>query len=270
MNKTFEIKHVKVSKALLDYLKPSNEGRCTKWNAYFNLLSKASTLSGHVTHFGQEFDLVPGEFVTSISELAKEWHWQRATVRHFLEELVSLGQLSQESYVKCSRINMVALRFKWMPQEHPFCLFDDDSLEKLRISFNACDQITSSINESVSGQDSGTDKDYVDKEGNILYSHEQRKTVVYHYHTIALSIYKHLVEDTYSPEVEKALLDTYYKRCDGGSEKMQAFIKDLFADVAQPLNMMGFEIYHEFKESLISLLSQIPSEHCETKSQSDI
>ncbi|MDL2247893.1 hypothetical protein LJC05_04105, partial [Bacteroides sp. OttesenSCG-928-J23] len=66
------------------------------------------------------------------------------------------------------------------------------------------------------------------------------------------------------------LLDTYYKRCDGDNKKMQAFIKNLFTDVGKPLNMMGFEIYYEFKESLISLLSQIPSEHCETKSQSDI
>ena len=142
------------------------------------------------------------------------------------------------------------------------------SAKRKRNLRHACDEITSSINESVSGQDSGTDKDYVDKEGNILYSHEQRKTVVYHYHTIALSIYKHLVEDTYSSEVEKALLDTYYKQCDGDSEKMLTLIKDLFTDVARPLNMMGFEIYHEFKESLIFLLSQIPSEHCETKSQS--
>ena len=68
-------------RSLLEYLKPKSEDRFSKLEAYCDLLSRAS--SG-----------------ASISELARKWKWQRATVRSFVEGLVALGQLSYKPFVK--------------------------------------------------------------------------------------------------------------------------------------------------------------------------
>lgn len=43
---------------------------------------------------------MPGQFVATISELARQWQWQRATVRQFISGLTKLGQLSVEPYSK--------------------------------------------------------------------------------------------------------------------------------------------------------------------------
>ena len=87
-------------RSLLEYLKPKSEDRFSKLEAYCDLLSRASSGAFVAAIGDRQEELVPGQFVASISELARKWKWQRATVRSFVEGLVALGQLSYKPFVK--------------------------------------------------------------------------------------------------------------------------------------------------------------------------
>ena len=87
-------------RSLLEYLKPKSEDRFSKLEAYCDLLSRASSGAFVAANGERQEELVPGQFVASISELARKWKWQRATVRSFVEGLVALGQLSYKPFVK--------------------------------------------------------------------------------------------------------------------------------------------------------------------------
>ena len=65
-----EPKHLGLSNRLLEFLAPEEDKRLTKLEAFRDLLEMATHFKGHVSCYGQEFDLVPGEVITSISELA--------------------------------------------------------------------------------------------------------------------------------------------------------------------------------------------------------
>lgn len=89
-----------VERSLLEYLKPKSEERYSKIEAFCDLLNLASS-GGYVAKAAdRQIDLIPGQFVASISELARKWQWQRATVRQFIDGLVALNQLSYEPFVK--------------------------------------------------------------------------------------------------------------------------------------------------------------------------
>ena len=87
-------------RSLLEYLKPKSEDRFSKLEAYCDLLNRASSGAFVAANGERQEELVPGQFVASISELARKWKWQRATVRSFVEGLVALGQLSYKPFVK--------------------------------------------------------------------------------------------------------------------------------------------------------------------------
>ena len=84
----------------LEFLKPKAEERYSKLEAYCDLLSKASSGAYQSPGTDGALQLLPGQFVATISELARQWQWQRATVRQFISGLTKLGQLSVEP---CSR-----------------------------------------------------------------------------------------------------------------------------------------------------------------------
>ena len=83
-------------RSLLEYLKPKSEDRFSKLEAYCDLLSRASSGAFVAAIGDRQEELVPGQFVASISELARKWKWQRATVRSFVEGLV-ISSLSTSS-----------------------------------------------------------------------------------------------------------------------------------------------------------------------------
>ena len=89
-----------VDRSLLEFLKPKADERYSKLESYYDLLSKAS--SGAYQAHGTEgtLQLLSGLFIATISELARQWQWQRATVRQFISGLTNLGQLSVEPYSK--------------------------------------------------------------------------------------------------------------------------------------------------------------------------
>ena len=74
-----------------DYLKEKVGERKTRTEAYSDLLDKS--LAGFISPFlrKQDYDLQPCQCHVTISDLAVEWHWHRATVRAFLDKLEEMG-----------------------------------------------------------------------------------------------------------------------------------------------------------------------------------
>lgn len=91
---------------VFDYLKEKVGERKTRTEAYCDLLDKS--LAGFVSPFlrKQDYELRPCQCHVTISDLAAEWHWHRATVRSFLETLETLGQLERIKLTKSVVITM--------------------------------------------------------------------------------------------------------------------------------------------------------------------
>lgn len=89
-----------IDRSLLEYLKPKSEDRYSKLEAYCDLLTRATSGTYSTSVVVGNLKILPGQFVATISELARKWQWQRATVRQFLTGLVNLGHLNMEQYSK--------------------------------------------------------------------------------------------------------------------------------------------------------------------------
>ncbi len=79
--------------ALLDFLKEKDSERLTRLEAYLDLMRKASSQYVPKDLCKQEFTLHQNQCVITLSGLADIWHWHRATVRTFLEQLEQLGRI---------------------------------------------------------------------------------------------------------------------------------------------------------------------------------
>jgi len=91
---------------VFDYLKEKGDERKTRTEAYCDLLDKA--LAGFVSPFlrKQDYELQPNQCHLTVSDLASEWHWHRATVRSFLDALEAFGLLSRIRLPKSVVITM--------------------------------------------------------------------------------------------------------------------------------------------------------------------
>ena len=91
---------------VFDYLKEKVGERKTRTEAYSDLLDKS--LAGFISPFlrKQDYDLQPCQCHVTISDLATEWHWHRATVRSFLETLEAFGQLKRTRLAKSIIVTM--------------------------------------------------------------------------------------------------------------------------------------------------------------------
>lgn len=91
---------------VFDYLKEKVGERKTRTEAYADLLDKS--LAGFVSPFlrKQDYELRPCQCHVTVSDLASEWHWHRATVRSFLDTLEALGQLERTRLTKSVVITM--------------------------------------------------------------------------------------------------------------------------------------------------------------------
>lgn len=91
---------------VFDYLKEKVGERKTRTEAYCDLLDKS--LAGFISPFlrKQDYELRPCQCHVTISDLATEWHWHRATVRSFLETLEAFGQLKRIKFTKSIVITM--------------------------------------------------------------------------------------------------------------------------------------------------------------------
>lgn len=93
-------------RGVFDYLKEKVGERKTKTEAYCDLLDKA--LTGFVSPFlrRQDYELQPNQCHVTVSDLAAEWHWHRATVRSFLDAIEAFGLLERTRLTKSVVITM--------------------------------------------------------------------------------------------------------------------------------------------------------------------
>ena len=94
--------------SLLEFLKERSGIRLSKLEAYLDLVDKASVQYIPKDLCKQEFSLSNGQFVITITELAGCWHWHRATVRTFIEQLEKMNQISVTRLTKSQIITMLA------------------------------------------------------------------------------------------------------------------------------------------------------------------
>lgn len=95
--------------ALLEFLKERSGVRLSKLEAYIDLVDKASVQYIPKDLCRQEFTLSDGQFVITITELAECWHWHRATVRTFIEQLEKMGQIAITRLTKSQIITIPSL-----------------------------------------------------------------------------------------------------------------------------------------------------------------
>lgn len=99
--KNHQIPHTKewsvwLTPEMLNHLTEPTKFRASKLDAYLNLLDDAAVAKAtYESVYGQTFSPEAGQFVISITNLAKRWHWSRDTVRKFLDQLEALGILSK-------------------------------------------------------------------------------------------------------------------------------------------------------------------------------
>ena len=84
--------------SLLEFLKERSGIRLSKLEAYLDLVDKASVQYIPKDLCKQEFSLSNGQFVITITELAGCWHWHRATVRTFIEQLEKMNRFRHPSH----------------------------------------------------------------------------------------------------------------------------------------------------------------------------
>lgn len=94
---------------VFDYLSEKVGDRKSRTEAYLDLLDKA--LHGFVSPFLRkaDFPLSQCQCYVTISDLASEWNWHRATVRSFLNRLEQLGQIRRERQSKSVTITLTSL-----------------------------------------------------------------------------------------------------------------------------------------------------------------
>lgn len=275
MIKQLQPNHLGISNGLLEFLAPEEDKRLSKLEAYFDLLVMATHYKKHVSCFGQEFDMVPGEIVTSISELATKWRWQRATVRKFVDALVELGQLTHTPQVKCSLLDVVSLRFKWLPSDNPRCLLSETGFPKGLMPLEEFGQLTTSVINELSEQFADNATPMTDGDGNILYSAEERSHVATLYLEAMMLAFRHLVADVYTVKAEKSLLDTFFKICQGNHEDVNRLVNALFNDEGHNTNLMVWETYGDtrdavtriFTEAFRELSERLPVDYTPTDSE---
>ncbi len=102
---------------LFQYLSERTDGRKSKIEAFCDLLDKAS--KGFVSSFlrNQDCKLLSCQCNVTITELASEWKWHRATVRSFIDKLENYGQLTKQKLPKSVIITM-PVKAGMMPAEN--------------------------------------------------------------------------------------------------------------------------------------------------------
>lgn len=105
-NKSKEPVIISADVALFGFLEERVGERKTRTEAYCDLLDKAS--AGYVTPFlkNRECELQPCQCHVTITDLAGQWNWHRATIRAFIERLEEYGQLETLKLPKSIVITM--------------------------------------------------------------------------------------------------------------------------------------------------------------------
>lgn len=137
-----------IDRSLLEYLKPKSEDRYSKLEVYCDLLTRATSGTYSTSVVVGNLKILPGQFVATISELARKWQWQRATVRQFLTGLVNLGHLNMEQYSKSYVFSVSQKQRLSLFVETPSDILDFNALQFVRFlkGRNTSSQVAQSYN----------------------------------------------------------------------------------------------------------------------------
>lgn len=99
---------IKADKLLLDYLRPRSTDRASKLDAFCELMNMAMSkkTQSEETRFGTTVLLHQGQFIVTVTGLAKKWNWHRVTVKSFLDTLVAMNYVDMLSEGKFFVITM--------------------------------------------------------------------------------------------------------------------------------------------------------------------
>jgi len=107
MKKEYINYRIIADKELLEFLRSEEEDRFSKMDALCDLLDKAAGENREsLTYFGTAVTLRKGQFVTTVSNLARQWKWHRATTRSFLDALEGFGMARIDAHKKFFLITM--------------------------------------------------------------------------------------------------------------------------------------------------------------------
>ena len=107
MKKEYINYRIIADKELLEFLRSEEEDRFSKMDALCDLLDKAAGENREsLTYFGTVVTLRKGQFVTTVSNLARQWKWHRATTRSFLDALEGFGMARIDAHKKFFLITM--------------------------------------------------------------------------------------------------------------------------------------------------------------------
>ena len=137
-----------IDRSLLEYLKPKSEDRYSKLEAYCDLLTRATSGTYSTSVVVGNLKLLPGQFIATISELARKWQWQRATVRQFLTGLANLGHLTMEQFSKSYVFSVSQEQRLSLFVETPSDILDFNALQFVRFikGRNTAGQVAQSYN----------------------------------------------------------------------------------------------------------------------------
>lgn len=83
---------------IFDLLRPNPGDKYTRFEALYDLISRATSTPYLYCRHGREREIQKGQFVSTILELATAWNWHRPVVKSFIDELQSLNILQYEKY----------------------------------------------------------------------------------------------------------------------------------------------------------------------------
>ena len=98
-----------VRMSLLEFLKEKSDQRWSKLEAFLDLVDKASVQYIPKELYRHDVSLSDGQFAITITELADCWHWHRATVRTFIEQLEDMNLIEVNRLPKSQIITFPTL-----------------------------------------------------------------------------------------------------------------------------------------------------------------
>lgn len=249
-NLSYEVSHVVITPRLIEFLKQKPKGRFTRLEAYFDLLSRAMVK--------KPFSVLPkaasaellGEFDTTVTELAGDWAWQRATVRDFLSELSAIGQLARADSYKTMTITFEALKFRWLQEE---LVKEEATIELLKQSDKKKAKDNSSAKETglfptdaeggdADGSVTGNENAPLNEEPISELEKSQRMVCRELYEEIFADMSDTIREWAYTPKVEHALFRAYYNLCGADRKRWQEYLSRMPKDNTLSLTIYGNEM----------------------------
>lgn len=249
-NLSYEVSHVVITPRLIAFLKQKPKGRFTRLEAYFDLLSRAMVKKPlSVLPKSASAELL-GEFDTTVTELAADWAWQRATVRDFLSELSAIGQLARADSYKTMTITFEALKFRWFQEE---LVKEEATIELLKQSDKKKAKGHLSAKEAglfpadtqgcdADGSIAGNEKSQMNDDAISELEKSQRKVCRELYEEIFADMSDTIREWAYTPKVEHALFRAYYNLCGADRKRWQEYLSRMPKDNTLSLTIYGNEM----------------------------